>query len=340
MADLRTRYMGLELRNPVVASASPLTGDLGTLRALEDHGIAAVVLPSLFEEQILSEQQVMQQLLDAGAGVAEVSGSYFPEVPANGEIEQYLSLIARARSALEIPVIASLNGATDAGWTDLARLLEQAGAHAVELNLYEVPLASDRTAREVELTVVSLVRQVRAATRVPLAVKLNPYYSAFAELADQLQRAGADALVLFNRLYHPDVDLVRLQPVHDLQLSGRQEMRLPMMWLAALRGRVDLSLAATTGVESADDVIRYLLAGADAVMSASALLRNGPAHAASLTAGVGEWLDARGFGNVDAIRGLLARPAENANGARQREERDAYRAELAHFKPASWFERS
>lgn len=331
MADLRTFYMGLELRNPVVASASPLTGDMGSLRALEDHGIAAVVLPSIFEEEIVREQGVMQQLLAAGAGVAEVGGSYLPDVSTSSEIGHYLSLITRARSALDIPVIASLNGTTDAGWVDLAAVLEEAGASAVELNIYEIPLAPDRSAREVEESALSIVRRVRAATRVPLAVKLNPYYSAFAEMVSALQHAGADALVLFNRLYHPDLDLVRLAPVHDLHLSHRLEMRLPMLWLAALRGRVSVSLAASSGVETADDVLRYLLAGADAVMSTSALLRHGPGYAASLMTGIDEWLDARGLAGVEAIRGLLAHQDETASGAWQREERDAYKAELADF---------
>ena len=323
-----------------MASASPLTGELGSLRALEDHGIAAVVLRSLFEEEISRERDVMQRLLGAGAGVAEVGGSYLPDVPASGEIEHYLSLIARARSALDIPVIASLNGANDAGWTDLARLLEEAGASAVELNIYEIPLAPNRSAREVEESALSIVRRVRAATRLPLAVKLNPYYSAFAEMAGALQQAGADALVLFNRLYHPDLDLVRLASAHDLHLSRREEMRLPMMWLSALHGWVSVSLAASSGVESADDVLRYLLVGADTVMSTSALLRHGPGYAASLAAGVGEWLDARGFDGVEAIRGLLARRAERARGTWERQERDAYRVELARFESASRFGRS
>jgi len=334
MADLRTTYMGLQLRNPVVASASPLNRDLGSLRALEDHGIAAVVLPSLFEEDISRERDAMELLLDAGAGVVEVGGSYLPQVSAGGEIEHYLSLIGRARSALDIPVIASLNGTSDAGWIDLARLLEEAGASAIELNIYEIPLGLDRSARDIEERVLSIVRRVRATTRLPLAVKLNPYYSAFAQMASTLQRAGADALVLFNRLYHPDLDLVRLAPIHDLHLSRRHEMRLPMMWLATLHGRISLSLAASTGVESADDVLRYLLAGADAVMSTSALLRHGLGYAASLVAGIGEWLDARDFDSVATIRGLLARRDEPARGTWDREERDAYRAELAFFQAA------
>jgi dihydroorotate dehydrogenase (fumarate) len=337
VTDLSTRYMGLHLRNPVVASASPMTGDMDMLRSLEDHGAAAVVLPSMFEEQIVRDQQVMQQLLSAGAGVSEASGGYFPALEAGGgDVTHYLDLIAGARSALDIPVIASLNGASDSGWLDFARLLEQAGASAVELNLYDVPLDLGPKARDVEQRTIAIVRNVREAIGLPLAVKLNPYFSAFGQIAQALEAAGADALVLFNRLYHPDIDPVRLRTVPDLKLSRRHEMRLPMMWLAALRGRVTVSLAATTGVESADDVVRYLLAGADAVMSTSALLRNGPGYAASLIDGLAQWLDAREFSGVTDIRGLLVQPSGNEAGAR---ERDAYRTELRQFRPSLFVDR-
>ena len=330
MADLATTYLGLSLRNPLLASASPLTGDIAALRALEDHGVAAVVLPSLFEEDISRDQRELESLLDAGEGLAEVCGGFFPTVHADqGVVERYLALIADARSAVDIPVIASLNGATDAGWIELARLLEQAGASAVELNLYHLPLNLTQSAVAVERDARAMVGRVRDAIDVPLAVKLNPYYSAFGEMATTLEAAGADALVLFNRLYHPDIDPLRLCEIHDVELSRRYEMRLPMMWLAALRGRVSVSLAGSTGVETGDDLVRYLLVGADAVMSTSALLRHGVAYAACLLGTLTEWLDSRGFTDVDDIRGLLAQPDDNEINAR---ERAAYRCELHRYQ--------
>jgi dihydroorotate dehydrogenase (fumarate) len=333
VSDLSTSYLGLRLKNPLVASASPMNQDIGVLRRLEDAGIAAVVLPSLFEEQIRKEEERLDQLLRAGAGVSEVSGSYFPApMHEAGRADAYLELVRSARAAVDIPVIASLNGSTDSGWIRFARLFEQAGASAVELNLYHVPLDIGSSARQVERRHTTIVRQVREATGLPLAVKLNPYYSAFGEMALSLQEAGADGLVLFNRLYHPDIDLTTLGPVHDLHLSQRHEMRLPMMWLAALRGRLELSLAGTTGVESSDDVVRYLLAGADAVMSTSALLRNGPEYAASLVLGLSRWMEARDYPSVDDIRGLLAR-GRGTGADEEARERQRYRAELDHFRP-------
>lgn len=330
MVDLSTTYLGLRLPNPLIASASPLTGKLDTLRVLEDHGVAAVVLPSLFEEDILRDRQALDQVLDAGAGVSEVCGGYFPCIGnASGAVEHYLALIDRAGSALDIPVIASLNGTTDSGWAGLSEQFVAAGASAVELNLYHLPLDLTQSGSDVEQATVSLVRRVRAALDVPLAVKLNPYYSSFGQMAQALAGAGADGLVLFNRLYHPDVDLLRLRAVHNLELSHRHEMRLPMMWLAALRGRIPLSLAASTGVESADDIVRYLLAGADAVMSTSALLRQGPEYTASLLNGLTEWLESRNFGSVNAMRGLLARDSDTGASLH---ERDAYRAALRQFQ--------
>ncbi len=331
MSELTTNYLGLTLRNPVIASASPLTGNMDGLRTLEDHGVAAVVLPSVFEEDLRKDQHAMQQLLDVGAGGAEVAGGYFPALESGtGDLQRYLDLISRARSALEIPVIASLNGANDSGWTDLAALFEEAGASAVELNLYSVPLDLLQSSAMVENVAHSIVARVREAIELPLAVKLNPYYSAFGKFAGALQAAGADALVLFNRLYHTDIDLVRLQPVHNLELSRRWEMRLPMMWLSALHGQLGLSLAATTGVESSDDVVRYLLAGADVVMSTSALLRHGAGYMESLVEGLAHWLEVRDFQSVDEIRGLLCQPHDNKAGAR---ERAAYRAELQQYQP-------
>ena len=328
MVDLTTTYMGLSLRNPLVASASPLTGDVATLRVLEDHGVAAVVLPSLFEEDVRRELRDCDRFLETEAGVAEVCGGFFPTVETGGLVDHYLSLIKAAREALDIPVIASLNGISDAGWTDLVGQLASAGASAIELNLYRLPLDGALTGAEVEDTACGLVQRVRHATELPVAIKLNPYYSALADMAARFAAAGADALVLFNRLYHPDIDPQRLRIANDVELSRRHEMRLPMLWLAALRGRVHVSLAASTGIETSDDAVRYLLAGADVVMSTSALLRHGAPYAGDLLRGLTEWLDVRDFSNIEAVRGLLAEPQDGKISAR---ERAAYRAQLQGY---------
>ena len=276
--DLRTRYLGLTLRSPIVASASPLTGDVGAIRQLEDAGAGAVVLPSLFEEQIQEEERLIDVLMSVGADSSPEARSYFPAAIAyNSGPSGYLDLVARARAAVDIPVIASLNGTTEAGWVDYARLIEEAGAAALELNTYRIASGPAVTGGQAEADCVALVKAVRSRVAIPVAVKLHPYFSAFGALARQLDLAGADGLVLFNRLYQPDIDLVRLDWRNDAALSGAGEIRLGLLWLSLLAGQLPhASLAAGTGVETADEVIKYLLAGADAVMTTAALLRHGP----------------------------------------------------------------
>jgi dihydroorotate dehydrogenase (fumarate) len=305
--DLGTRYLGLALRNPVIASASPLSGDVGAIRQLEDSGAGAVVLPSLFEEQIRQEEQLADMLTSVGEDSSPEAGSYFPAaMKYNSGPHGYLDLIARARAAVDIPVIASLNGTTEAGWIDYARLIEQAGAAAIELNIYRFEVDTSTTGGGVDLDCVALFAAVRRQVGLPVSVKLQPYYSAFGTLARQLDKAGADGLVLFNRPYQADIDLVRLRWRNDIVLSGAGEIRLGLLWLSLLAGRLQrASLAASTGVETADEVIKYLLAGADAVMTTSALLRHGPRHLRSLIAGLETWLSARGFASVTAIKGLM-----------------------------------
>ena len=307
--DLGISYLGLALRNPIIASASPLTGDVGTIRQLEDAGAAAVVLPSLFEEQIRQEEQLADLLTSVGDDSSPEASSYFPaSAKYNAGPQGYLDLIARARSAVAIPVIASLNGTTEAGWIDYARLIEQAGASALELNIYRIEARPSVSGVEIDMDCVGLVRAVRARVQIPIAVKLHPYYSALGALARQLDDAGADGLVLFNRLYQPDIDLSRLHWSNDLTLSSAGEIRLGLLWLSLLAGRMRrASLAASTGVETADEVIKYLLAGADAVMTTSALLRQGPRHLRTLVASLDAWLSARGYASVTAIRGLMRR---------------------------------
>ncbi len=305
--DLTTRYMGLDLKNPLVASASPLNADLGNLKRLEDVGTAAVVLPSLFEEQIEAETARYDHLTGVNAESSPEAQSYFP-APADYKVgpQQYLDLVRRASGSLDIPVIASLNGTTDHGWISYAKSIEEAGAAGLELNVYFIPANLSMTGYDVEQRYLDILKSVRAMVSIPVAVKLSPYFSAVGSMALALERAGADALVLFNRFYEPDLDIARLQVLTDLKLSQPNEIRLPLLWLAVLSGRVKASLAATTGVSSADEVVKYLLVGADVVMTTSALLRHGVDHMAVLIAGLASWLRSREFASVNQMRGIMS----------------------------------
>ena len=309
--ELATSYMGLQLRNPLVASASPLSYTLDGVRRLADAGVGAVVLFSLFEEQLREQAVSNARIVDSPAeSFAEASG-YFPSVAEHDAGPRaYLSLLERAVGAVEVPVIASLNGTTPEGWIEYARAMQEAGAAAIELNIYYLPGSPGTSGRDVEQRHVEVLERVKAATDVPIAVKLGPYFSSIGEVALRLDAAGADALVLFNRFLQPDIDPEELTVVPAVTLSRPGEARVARTWIALLRGRVRCALAATTGVESADDVARYLLAGADVVMSASALLRHGPEHADELLDGLREWMARKGFDSVDQLRGMLAVPAE------------------------------
>jgi dihydroorotate dehydrogenase (fumarate) len=305
--DLTTNYMGLRLKNPLVASASPLTGDLDGIRRIEDAGAGALVLPSLFQEEIEAEAARHEQLTSATENLWPESSSHFPDLAdAQFGPHKYLELVRRASEASEIPIIASLNGITDEGWIENARLIEQAGAKGLELNIYFIAADTSVSGADVERRYLDILRAVRASVTIPLAVKLSPYFSSFGHMALAMQEAGADALVLFNRFYQPDIDLAALQVLTDLRLSDPSEIRLPLLWLAALHGRIRASLAASTGVETADQVIKYLLAGADAVMTTSALLRHGPGQMAVLLAELRKWLEARDFASLAPIRGAMS----------------------------------
>ena len=305
--DLTTRYMGLELKNPLVASASPLTGVLDTLKQLEDAGAGAVVLPSLFQEEIEAEAARYERLTTAHDDSWPEGLSNFPKL-ADTEHgpHHYLELVRRARQAVSVPVIASLNGISNEGWISYAKQLEQAGASGIELNIYFIPTDLAATGRDVEQRYLDILRSVRAAVSIPIAMKLSPYFSAIGNMAMALTDAGADALVLFNRFYQPDLNLVRLEVLTDLKLSDPNEIRLPLLWLAVLAGRTKASLAATSGVNSADEVVKYLLVGADVVMTTSSLLRHGPGHIATLLAGLEKWLDAREFTSFQQVRGIMS----------------------------------
>jgi dihydroorotate dehydrogenase (fumarate) len=297
MVELHTRYLGLDLRTPLVASASPLTGSLDGLRRLEAAGAGAVVLPSLFEEELAEDPGRVGA--DPQAGQPDQAG--YGAGPA-----AYLSLVEQANQTLSIPVIASLNGTTRGGWVRHAARLEQAGADALELNIYYVSSRPGLSASEVEWHYLDVVRAVRLATGLPLAVKLSPYFSSLANMAGQLVEAGANGLVLFNRFYQPDLDIEAMEVLPALELSTSVELRLPLRWIAILHRRHRVSLAASTGVHTATDVVKVLLAGADVAMMTSALLRNGPDHLRPLEIQVRDWMDRHSFETVAQLRGRLS----------------------------------
>lgn len=309
MSTLQTLYLGLALRSPIVASAGPLTRDVETAVGLEEAGAAAIVLPSLFEEEIVNEELGLNRALEAGAGAFAETQSYFPAIEAfETTADRYVAALGRAKSHLSIPVIASLNGATPGGWVRWARSLEDAGADALELNLYHVAADPFRNAAEVEYADLEIVSAVRAAVTIPLAVKLSPYYSALAHFADRLVNAGADGLVLFNRFYQPDVDLDALHVTPRVELSSPAELRLPLRWLAILHPLVKrrASLAATTGIHSGADVTKALLVGADVAMMTSALLLHGPEHIVQVEADLRAWMAEHDYDSVTQLRGSMS----------------------------------
>jgi dihydroorotate dehydrogenase (fumarate) len=308
--DLRTSYLGLELRSPLVASASPLTGELDGLRRLQDAGAAAAVLPSLFEEQLTHDQIELDRLLETTSDHVGEAQSYFPELQDyNTGPWSYLKRIEQAKGAVVIPVIASLNGVTPGGWVRHASRMQDAGADALELNLYGVATDPRVGAAELEARYLELVAAVRAAVAVPLAVKLSPFFTALANMAVRIVEAGADGLVLFNRFYQPDLDLDTLDVVPRLVLSSSEELRLPLRWIAILRGQVGGSLAATTGVHTGLDAAKVLLAGADVAMMTSALLRHGPGHVRTVERQLLTILAERDYDSVGQLRGSMSRSA-------------------------------
>jgi dihydroorotate dehydrogenase (fumarate) len=310
--DLTTEYMGLALRNPLVASASPLARTVEGVVSLADAGVGAIVLPSLFEEQLRREEQRDAMLADAGTESFAESLTYLPDARGHAGSRRYLSMLERAAATVDVPVIASLNGTTTGGWTDYASAMEQAGAAAIELNIYYLPGDPMTPGRDVEQRHVEILGTVKAAVSIPVAVKLGPYFSSAGEIAVRLDKFGADGLVLFNRFMQPDIDPENLTVTTGIELSARAEARLPRAWIALLRGKVRASLAASTGVEEPGDVAAYLLAGADVVMTTSALLRHGPGHAALLLDGLTAWMERKGFAKVGDLRGMLSAPEGQA----------------------------
>ncbi len=319
-ADLRTTYMGIELAHPVVPSASPLTGDLDTLRRLEEAGAPAVVLPSLFEEQIEHEEMEVARLLEFGAeSFGEATFGYFPELDdyATGP-GTYLDLVNRAKSTLSIPVIGSINGTSKGGWIKYGKLIEEAGADALELNIYFIPTDPKMSTAKVEQQYLDLVMSVKESISVPLAVKIGPFFSSIPYIAHRLVESGADALVIFNRFYQPDIDIDDLKVRPNLQLSSSTELRLPLRWTAILHGRIEASLGVTTGVHTSEDVIKLLLAGADATMMASALLHDGPDHLRRVVSGVEQWLTDNEYQSIEQLKGSLSQASSPDPGAFER----------------------
>jgi dihydroorotate dehydrogenase (fumarate) len=307
MIDLSTKYLGLTLDTPLVASASPLSQDIDGIRRLEDGGASAIVLYSLFEEQLRQEAMELEYHLSAGTESFAESLTY---LPMRSEFrtgpEGYLEHIRKASEATHIPIIASLNGATLGGWTRYAKQIEDAGASAIECNIYSIPADMDVSGIEVEQSYIDILRAVKSAVRIPVAVKLSPFFSNMAHMARRLEQAGADGLVLFNRFYQPDIDLDELEIRPNVLLSTQQALRLPLTWIGILYGRVRVSLAATSGIHSAEDVIKLLLVGADVTQLCSALLRNGVAHLRFIERDLREWLEEHEYESVAQMLGSMS----------------------------------
>ena len=303
--NLQTSYLGLSLAHPVVASASPLSATLDGIRRLEDGGAAAIVAASVYEEEVRAEEAAFEAAGAIGAENAEVA-SYLPPLPGyRGALAAHVEMIRRAAESVSVPLIASLNGITHEGWIGIAADLQEAGAAALELNLFHIPTDPEETSAEVEERLVDTVREVCAAVTIPVAVKLSPNFTAPAHLAADIAGAGARGIVLFNRYLEPDIDLETLTFRPSSRLSTVEEIRLPLMWIALLAGKTPLSLAGGRGVEGSEEVIKYLLAGADVVQTASSLLRDGPGHLDHLVRGLAEWIEAHGASSVEEIRGRL-----------------------------------
>lgn len=307
MIDLSTTYLGLKLKNPIVPSSSPLMQDVDNIKRMEDAGAAAVVLHSLFEEQITRESETLNAALEQGTYTYAESLTYFPDLGNyNLGPEGYLEHIRKAKAAVGIPVIASLNGASTGGWVKYAQKMEQAGADALELNTYYIAADPAQTAAQVEEMYLDLVRAVKASVRIPIAVKLSPYFSAFSNFAARLDDAGANALVLFNRFYQPDFDLENLDVVPDLELSTSSELRLRLRWVAMLYGRVKADLAVTGGVHTAEDVLKSMMAGARIAMMTSVLLHHGIDHLRGVLVDLTKWMEEHEYVSIQQMQGSMS----------------------------------
>jgi len=308
--DLSTSYLGLKLKNPLVASSSPMCEDVGNIRRMEDAGAAAVVLPSLFEEQITLESTELDRYINAAENIGPEGLTHFPEMLGyNRGPDGYLKHIRNVKEAVRIPVIASLNGTSVGGWLRYAREMEQAGADALELNIYYIPVDPNFTGEQVESKYVDLVREVKSAVHIPVAVKLGPYFSSLVNMAKRLEAAGADGLVLFNRFYQPDFDLEALEVVPNLILSNQYELLLRLNWIAVLYGNIKPDLALTGGVHAATDVVKAMMAGAKVAMMTSALLKKGISYLDTMLTELLIWLGDHEYDSIRQMQGSMSRNA-------------------------------
>jgi dihydroorotate dehydrogenase (fumarate) len=331
MSDLKTTYLGLQLKNPLVHSASPLSEVLDNMRRLEDAGCSAIVMHSLFEEQITNESRQLDHYLSYGEQSYAEALSYFPEAESyRVGPDEYLERIAKATRTLDIPVIGSLNGVSRGGWVDYARRIQQSGADALELNIYMIPTDPDFSGPEVEQMYIDTVQAVRQEVSIPLAVKIGPFFSAMAHMARRFKEAGADGLVLFNRFYQPDFDLEKLEVAPRLVLSTSEELRLPLRWVAILLGRVDVDFAISSGVHTGEDVIKGVMAGARVTMMTSAILQRGIGHVTGVLDDVNRWMEANEYASIEQMRGSMSQ--QNV-GERAAFERANYMKALHSWQP-------
>ena len=331
--DLTTKYMGLELKSPLIVSACPLSAKFENFKRMQNAGAGAVVMFSLFEEQINNDLLEFEQSMMQSTNSFAEAQNYFPAFDdfAVGP-EAYLDLLHQASKSLDIPVIASLNGVTHEGWLDYAKRMEQAGAAGLELNLFHMP-TMETACGELESRYIDTVKAVKSQVSIPVSLKMNPFFSSVGAVAKKLDDAGVDALVLFNRFFRPDFDIDLLQVRTDMGLSHPQDIRLPLQWIAMLHGKIKASLSATRGVQTHEEVVKYLLAGADTVMVASSLLKNGIEYLEPLRDGLVEWMEGRGFESVDEIRGLMSQSKVSDPGAF---ERATYVKNLESFRKRYW----
>jgi dihydroorotate dehydrogenase (fumarate) len=307
MVDLTTTYMGMKLKNPIVPSASPLSADLDAIKRMEDAGAAAVTLHSLFEEQIQFEAEALTHFLERGTDSFAEALTYFPEMHEyRREPDEYVDHIRKAKEMVDIPIIASLNGVSTGGWTGYAKRFEEAGADAVELNVYFIPTSFHLMSYDVEDLYVKLLKEVKKRVSIPVAMKLSPYFSAMPHVASMLDAEGTDALVLFNRFYQPDIDIEELEVTPNLQLSTPVEMRLPMRWIAILYGHIDASMALTSGIHSSEDVIKAVMVGADVANVCSVLLKEGVGKIEDLLQGVISWMDEHEYESIEQMKGSMS----------------------------------
>jgi dihydroorotate dehydrogenase (fumarate) len=308
--DLTTTYMGLQLKNPLVPSASPMSKDIANIKRLEDAGASAIVMYSLFEEQIAHEQRELDHFLSQGTDSYQEAISYFPD---QGDYhmgpEEYLEHIRAAKEATEIPIIGSLNGVSAGGWLEYATKIEEAGADGLELNVYYIPTRMDLTAIEIENIYIEDLRRIKESISIPVAMKLSPYFSSMANMAKKLDEAGADALVLFNRFYQPDFDLEALEVLPTVHLSSSEEIRLPLRWIAILYGNIKAGMAASTGVHTHLDALKMFMAGADVAMMCSALLEHGPQHLGTVLNDLRQWMLEKEYSSISQMKGSMSQRA-------------------------------